>query len=221
MARGQGRFYPIDKPAASPDEYGINAPIVKRFNIPLDNALVNEKFDFGGSSLWAVDASDISAKCYIKLGDQQRDGVPFLRGTQIAGVPFSRLFVDCDAQPGKWLQIVVSTAENISIANPDQAFSEVELSKPSGLGSVADITVVDAAAAAVILAADTTRRSALVGALHANTGAVRVADALIDGGGRGAELAPGESVEFTSTAAIYAFNDSGADQAVWISYETD
>ena len=215
-----GRFYPMDYPAQSPNRYGKTAPIVKTFNVPLDVAMTDTKFSFGGSSLWCISASDISATATIKLGDQQRDGVPFLRGTFLAGVPFSDLYISCTAQAGKWLKFVITTEENLKINNPDQAFSEVTLSKSGNLTTVADATITAAAADAAILAANSSRREVMICAPSANTQDVRIGDSNT-GAARGMILSPGETIVVSTTDVIYAYTGAGTDQTVTITYTED
>lgn len=84
---------------------------------------------------------------------------------------------------------------------------DANLVKAATLTDTADVALVDAAAAAQLLAANTARRTAIITAKSANTGPVRIGTAPNDT--RGYELAPGTSVFLDVTAAIKGFAPTG------------
>lgn len=86
------------------------------------------------------------------------------------------------------------------------------ITQPQTLTDAADVALA-AAATTLILAADATRHSALIGSLAANTKTFRIGGATA-GAARGAELAPGKSIEIKGGGAIYGYNAAGAVESV-------
>ena len=211
----------MDYPARSPERYASGAPTVMTYTIALDSASTSQRIDIGGSSIWVADASDISAKVTVKFNNQRGGtGVPLLRGTLFSGVRFEYLFADWDAQAGKWIKLVICDRSDLLINNPDQAFSEIGVTKPTTLNTVTDVTLVHSAATQ-ILPADSTRRSALIGNLHTNADIFRIGDSNV-AADRGIQLSPGETIEVVTTEAIYGYNPAAAlDQDVSIMYNAD
>lgn len=93
------------------------------------------------------------------------------------------------------------------------------LVKGTTLADTADVALA-AAATTLILAADSTRRKALIGNLAANTKTFRIGS-VNAGAARGAELAPGKSIEIEGAAAIYGYNAAGAVESVSVLAEKD
>jgi hypothetical protein len=200
--------------------YAEGAPAVFTMTIALDTAKVNERINVGGSSIWVAETSDIAAKMTVKLNHQRGgNGFPLQRGTLFSGVRFEYLFVDSDAQAGKWLTLVICDRADITINNPDQSFASVGLSKATGMVSPVDVTIT-AGTAVVVLAADSTRRKAAISNLNANAEILRIGTTTA-AADHGIELAPGETIEIDSTAAIWAYNPGVADQDVGVVYTTD
>ncbi len=86
------------------------------------------------------------------------------------------------------------------------------LTKPQTLTDAADVALA-AAVTTLILAADTTRHSALITNLAANKKTFRIGGATA-GAARGAELSPGKAIEIEGGGAIYGYNPAGAAQSV-------
>lgn len=79
----------------------------------------------------------------------------------------------------------------------------------STLADTADVTV-NAAATTAIVAANASRRSVLVGSKATNGGTVRIGTPGGVGAARGAELAPGASIELETVSAVSIHNPTGA-----------
>jgi hypothetical protein len=206
----------------APLELGINAPFFQVISLTLDAARGDEEIIFSGNFVWAYDASDLEAVVNIKFNNQLSTALPFYRGQVVKGQPFSRLFITHDAQAGKTIELlVVRQSGEFSIENPGSLFNAVTVTKASNAWSGADVTIVAAAASAVILAADATRVSAIVTALSTNTQEVRIGLNIAATAAKGIPLSPGESVSIDGTAAIYGYTGAGADQVVAISVTQD
>jgi hypothetical protein len=82
------------------------------------------------------------------------------------------------------------------------------------LETVADVSI-GAAASAVIVGADATRRVVIIKNLSSNTDAIRIGEAGGVGAARGHELEPGESIALATTSAVSAYNTkAGGAQSV-------
>jgi len=123
-------------------------------------------------------------------------------------VPFTRVRVTSAA--AQTVKLAVGYGRVLNDATSGNVTAT--LVKPTTLSDVADVALA-AAATTLILAADSTRRSALIGNLAANTKTFRIGT-VNAGAARGAELAPGKSLEIEGTAAIYGYNPAGAIESV-------
>lgn len=204
------RIYPVPDEGQALPRFGSDANSIRTFKVLLDNAQSGIKLPFGGSFLWAVDASSLSAKAEIAFKQDSTDfGVPFKQGTMVRGVKFAEVFVTNTAQAGEWIlfMVVVEDFDNVQIQNPGSLFTGVTISKATTLGESADLSVVDAAAAVVAVAALSGRRTAIIGNKAASTGPVRVGVAPDDT--HGIEVQPGMAVYLDVTADIKVFAPTG------------
>lgn len=84
---------------------------------------------------------------------------------------------------------------------------------PTGFPTTADVAIVGAAAAAVVLAANANRKEAFVTNLAANADPVRVGD-VNAGAARGVEVSPGQTLTVSTEAAVYVYSPSNQSVAV-------
>jgi len=166
----------------------------------------------GGNVLWAMQATSRQAYIDLYLNDQQRDPIRFQEGLFIRGVPFSRVFVTHAAQAGQTITLfyAVEEIDNIQVENPALQFTMIDLTKATVFDSLADIIIVAAAVAVIVVPALATQRTAIIASLAVNGQTCRIGDATT-GAARGIELAPGESISISTTEAIYAYNPAGAN----------
>jgi len=225
MPKEDRRFYPKAVEAFAPPEYGIDANAVKLKRIDLTNARATpERIEIAGSMIWAVNATSLSALMTVFIGDAMlsSDGLPVGQGFFLRGIRFSRLYVANTAQPGETITLVVAVEgpDNINIENPLISAQLVALTKATVFEAATDVTLVAAAPAAVLLAANANRRAAIICALETNTQSVRIGDSNT-GIIRGAQLCPGESITIETTEAIYGYAEGGANQIFAIAWTED
>ena len=94
------------------------------------------------------------------------------------------------------------------------------VASPQNLTTVAGVAVVNAAAAAVIMAQNSDRREAFITNLDV-TNAIYIGDANTDAGAaipQGVKLDAGQTIVLETKAAIYAQNESGANVNVGLAY---
>lgn len=218
---GKGRIFPVSFEGQAPREFGRDANILKTRTFNLTVARNLEEIAIGGSCIWAVSASSLTASLDIYINDQLRDPVTFQQGMFIRGIPFSRVYVSHAAQAGETITIffaVEQDVRNIQIINPTVSATNVTLTKATVLNTAPDVALA-AAATTMILAADPVRRACMITNLTINVSILRIGDAAT-GAARGIELAPGETVVIESTEAIFGYNP-GAIQSVGITWTTD
>jgi len=225
MPKDTRRFYPIPVEAQAPPEYGIDANTVKLKRINLTLARTTpQRIEIAGSVIWAVAATSLSALMTVYVGDAMlsSDGLPVGQGFFLRGIRFSRLYVANTAQAGETVTLLVAVEgpDNINIENPLISAQLVTLTKATVLDTIADVTLIAAAAAAVVLPALATRRDAIICSLAANTQTIRIGDAAT-GAARGAELSPGESITLETTEAIYGYTGAGVNQVLAIVWTAD
>lgn len=227
MSTNSERFYPINRVTGASPEFGIDANSLKTKTFALDNARDKQCYEIGGNLLWVIQASGPDAIMDIRLNDQLRDPLPIQSGLFIKGVRYSRIYVSNEIQVGEYLTVLYCVEEfnNITIENPAGATAsvamtgDVDISKAGHLDSIDDV-VLAANTTAQVLPALADRRCAIIGNLATNTHTMRIGDAAVDGG-RGAELAPGESIAIETEEAIYAFNPAGAIENVTVIWTLD
>ena len=212
----KGRIFPRSFEGQAPKEFGMDANILKTRTFTLTVARSLEEIEVGGSCIWAISASSLQANIDIYINDQLRDPVTFRQGMFIRGIPFSRVFVSHAAQAGATITIFFAVEEevnNIQIVNPSLAYNEVNVTKSTQVGTYADV-VLGAAGQTVIRAANYVRRELFVTNLAGNASILRLGNAGV-AAAQGIELAPGETIAFATTGALYAWNP-GAIQSVGV-----
>jgi hypothetical protein len=217
-----GRLFPENYEGEAPQEFGRGANILKTRTFALDVARDLEEIEIGGSCLWAIGATNLTASIDIRVNDQLRDPVTFQQGMFIRGIPFSRLYVSHAAQAGETITLFFAReadVNNIEIVNPSIAFNNINITKASVLDTIADVAL-GATATTQILAANAARRITLITNLSANIQTFRIGDAAT-GAARGVELAPGESVSLETTEAIYGYNPGAIAEGVGVTWTED
>lgn len=216
----KGRVYPHAEVTGSVQEYGTAEPVLKSRTLNLTVARNLQKIECGGSVLWCLDCTSRAAYVDVRVNDQLRDPIRVREGFFVKGMRFSRFYISHPAQAGQTLTLyyAVDDEGRFDVKNPALQFTEIEVTKATVLNTAADVTIVAAAPAAQILAANANRRSAIIGSLATNVNTARIGDAAT-GAAQGAELAPGESITVEATEAIFAYNPAGANidlTLVWI-----
>lgn len=202
--------------------YAYDSPSPQHYRLPLDSARSDIQIALSGNVVWIDKASDKDAVATFKLNSTQSSGIDFTEGKAIIGVAFKEIYVSNTAQAGKYLDVfalAVPGLSGVQVVNPGATFANVDLTKPTTGASIADITITNGAAGAVILAANSDRHRCIVTALTTNDQELRIGpgdSAITDT--RGIPLQPGESIEIEGTMAIYACTTLGSDQKVAVSY---
>lgn len=217
----KGQIYPVNFEGNAPPEFGIGANVIKTKYYDLTNARDLARDEIGGTALWCVTASSLTAYIDVYFNDQQRDPVRFRLGMFIRGTAFSRIYTSHAAQAGEYLTLLHVREEIVTkfeIANPAQNYNWVSIAKSQNFVSIADVAC-GAAATTLVLAANALRRTARVSNLAGNPSTIRVGDAAA-GAAEGSPVIPGDFIELTTTDDIYVYNP-GIAQNVAISYTTD
>lgn len=203
--------------ASGPNPFEVDANALQTYVLDLSVARANPtRIPIAGSFLWAQNASSIDAKATIAFGDRSKGaGLNAKLGFLVRSIRFTEIWVSNAAQAGAWLLLVYLPMDRESFAVGQNVgdFTTVDLSKSQTTKSYPDVVVANGAAAAQILAANTARRSVLIGSLSANTQDVRIGDANI-GAAQGQVLQAGLELTLETTAAIYAWTAGGADQTL-------
>jgi len=219
---GTGRLFPQSFEGQAPREFGMGANILKTRTFNLTVARDLEQVEVGGSCLWAIDATSLTAQIDIRVNDQLRDPVTFQQGMFIRGIPFSRLYVSHAAQPGETITLFFAAEQdvrNIEIVNPSIAFNNINVTKATVLETVADVAMVGLATTQ-ILAANAARRVAFITNLLGNAQTLRVGDAAA-AAARGTPLAPGDTITIETSEAIYAYKPVAGNENVAVTWTED
>lgn len=117
------------------------------------------------------------------------------------------------------VQITSASAQTIKVATSkdaeieyDRSSGEVSVIAPSGLSDVADVSLA-AGATTQILAANSSRKEAILRNLSGNTQTFRIGT-VNAGAARGIPLGPGESMTLATQAAIYGYNPGAGAELV-------
>jgi len=218
---GTGRLFPQSFEGQAPREFGMAANILKTRTFNLTVARDLEQVEVGGSCLWAITATSLTANINIRVNDQLRDPVTFQQGMFIRGIPFSRLYVSHAAQPGETITLFFAAEQdvrNIEITNPSIAFNNINVTKATVFDSVADVAM-GAAAQTLVIAANAARRVLYITNLLGNPSTLRIGDAAA-AAARGTPLTPGDTMTIETTEAVYAWNP-GAIQSVAVTWTED
>lgn len=220
---GAGRFTPVDANPEAAEAFGRLSPPFQVVKIPLDVALDKKEYFATANTLWAIEASDNLAELSINYNDQVSGPVPFKNGSFIRGIPFSRLYITCLAQAGKWIKLAytVEGPLGITIQNPAGNFSSISGSVfntpviPSKISTALDV-ICAAGVQTQLRAASITVVEVFVSSLSTNTGILRVGNAAT-AANKGIPLSPGETLILSATASVFAFNSNAAAQTVAMS----
>lgn len=217
-----GRLFPENYEGEAPQEFGQGANILKTRTFALDNARDLEQIEIGGSCLWAIDATSLTASIDIRVNDQLRDPVSFQQGMFIRGIPFSRIYISHEAQAGETITLFFAReadVRNIEIVNPSIAFNNINLTKATVLETITDVAMIGVATTQ-ILAANAARRVAYITNLLGNVQTLRVGD-LNAAATRGTPLAPGDTITIETTEAIFAYKPVAGNENVAVSWTED
>lgn len=215
------RIVPHPVPSESSPLYGVDAQTIDVRTIDLTNARIEEELNIGARDvIWVIDATSLTANLPVRYNSQAGGLVVLKKGMFLAGVPFSQLFLNNEAQAGE--SITLFTAREgqnlIRIDNPASDASLVTFTKPSVLDTITDVACANAAVTQV-LAALSTRRKAMIQNLSASAD-VRIGDSNVTAT-RGTRLGPGELYEVETTESIHVRNDSGASVSVSVAWTAD
>jgi len=196
--------------------FAADAAQFHTITIPLDVALNLKEIPMIGTCLWALIPSggDLTPVATIRFNDQNGEGLAVSPGMFLKGLRFDRIFLTNTAQAGKSLTLFygVDTFGNLAIQNAAIALASVTFTKGTTFATAADVTVTTAATVQV-LAANATRRYALIGNPIANPMLMRIGDAGA-AAAEGIELLPGEKIRLETSAAIFAFNPDAVDRKI-------
>ena len=222
MAKSTGRLFPRAFEGQAPREFGTDVNIVKTRTFTLTVARNLEAIDVGGSCLWAIAATSLTANIDVYINDQLRDPVNFSQGMFIRGIPFSRLFVSHAAQPGENITLffaVEKDVKNIQIVNPSLAFNQINVTKAGNINSVADVAM-GPGAQTLLNAANPARRIIYITNLVGNIATIRVGGGMV-AANRETPVAPGDTITIETTAAVRGWNPGGAAQNVAVMWTED
>ena len=68
----------------------------------------SELWEVPGTFIWAPTGSDAAAQIDVTLNDIINDGIPFLPGTKVSGIPFRRLYLTNEAQAGETITLMIA-----------------------------------------------------------------------------------------------------------------
>lgn len=212
--RPSGRFHPVPNEGTAPRPWGRDANRISTITLALDNARDRNEIRIGGDFLWASDATDGAATITIAFNVREADaGITFRRGSMVAGMRYGRVFVTHAAQAGKTMTLTYAVeAPELRIANPAGFFTDVSISTPTTLDSIADVSLV-LAVTTQILAADATRKEAIISNLAGNTQTFRIGDSGA-AAANGTPLPPGATIILETTAEIHGFNPGAVSESV-------
>lgn len=202
-----GSIYPVAFEGQSPDEFGRPAPRFGILTIPLDNARELEEYTIGGNILWCITATSLGKLCEVTFQDYTSARVPYGQGQFIGGIPYSRIYVSNEAQPGEsitFLYAVESGQQGLRIDNPLQDAGNVVISDPGTAASIntpARQTLTTSPA--IVSAQDISKREVVIQADPDNAGNIVVGDSNITDT-RGIILQPGQTAVINASAAVYA-----------------
>ena len=222
MAKSTGRLFPRSFEGQAPREFGQGANIIKTRTFDLAVARNLEAIDIGGSCLWAIAASSLTAIIDVYINDQLRDPITFSQGMFIRGIPFSRLFVSHAAQPGETITLMFAVEEdvrNIQIINPTLAFNQINVTKATALETITDVAMIGLDTTE-ILPANPVRRVAYITNLLGNAETLRVGDAAA-ADTRGTPLAPGDTITIETTEAVHAYKPVAGNENVAVTWTED
>lgn len=190
--------------------------------VPLDLTNAGEEIIDGDWGLCAfldaVDSAgdiDASAKVTAKA-EREGEGFPLRIGQKSLARKTRRWVLSWEAQSGVTATFGFSdrpeTIDWDALPPAQLAVGSIKLAGSGTLKTTADESVA-ATTAEQVLAANTSRRHAVVQNLDGNTAAVRVGDSNV-GAARGHKLVPGDSIVLETTAAVYVYNTHSAAQSV-------
>lgn len=202
--------------------------IQKIFTIYLDSARDGERIEVLGRYVQISDSSNPSAEINVAVQDNigaSKYHRLVRTGEIVESQGFSRLYLKNDAQAGEWVKMIVTDGpEDFSVKAGDFGTISgitntvtVEEAAHGSIKTAAKVTVTNAAAAAVVLAANTSRVEAII--TNIGTDEVYLGDSDVSAtNSRGLPLLAGEKIILTVSGAIYGHNNSGSDQDLAISW---
>lgn len=214
----RGRIFPVSYEGSSPQQFGGDANRIAVIRILLDTAVTRKRVNIGGTFLWALRASSLSASMQVSLYEMESDpGLTIGQGMAIRGVPYHAIWITNTAQAGAWIELAYAREQvsDIQIENLASSFTSVTIQANGTVSDVADVTVSNVAIQ--LLPADPNRRAAYITNSSAN--AMRVGAQATVATNRGVRVAGGASLTVTTTAAVYAIREGAADATANIMIE--
>jgi hypothetical protein len=151
-------------------------------------------------------AVDANGRLQVEVVEGEYDGVQYQDGAAVAS-PFGTVMMGHDGS--NVFPVVVDSS----------GYLQIQVIKASVLNTVADVTLA-ATSTTQIIGQVMARFCALICNLAGNSQTFRVGDSNT-GATRGVELAPGESIMFETTEAIYGYNPGGSGEAVSVVWTED
>jgi len=196
----------LEQPRPLRERIGELAPTSAGVRVDLSSARAiddAERLNLGGRSIVAHKGSSPHAELEIRLERDSGKSFRLREGASITGARFDQVFVLNDAQPGEWLELLVTAAVLDVVSTP----TLVRDVRASVHDSPEAVTVGDAAIVEV-LPVDRTRRRAVIQADRSNLGAVVLGgsaqESTLDVTNGFGELEAGDSFEVHGTDAVYA-----------------
>jgi hypothetical protein len=204
-------------------QFGVGANAVRVRRIALDSARNKERMDITGTFIYAIRASSKTVELDIAFQDQHQDVIPFYEGQFIAGISYAQVYLTNTAVSGGYVDIMygVEAPQGLRVQNPSSQYNNISFVKGATLTTPADYTTVGGAGAAVLMvAANASRRRLIVQAKSTNTNTARVGGSTVTGS-VGPIIGAGQSIEFTTTAAIYIWDAAVAGDKYQFLEESD
>lgn len=217
------RMFPVPNEGQSLPPFNSGANAVRTITVDLSTARDNVKLQIGGNFLWLASANISSATVTVAFSrENSSEGIPFKQGTAIKGVRFSEILITNAAQAGVVVTFVYITeaSQALEVVNAGITIATVAFTRSNTLTDTADVAL-GAGARTAILAANLTRRRAIITNLAAGAATIRVGNSATVAAARGTPVLPGETIVLETTAAISAWNPGGVAQSVAVLEETD
>lgn len=185
-----------------PDIASGGGPQIRVHRIPLDVARTDpQRFSIAGRFLWAIESSSPAVGMNLFFTEPSGQGVPFARGQVISGYPFHELWITNAAQgAGSYITLAAS----MTIVSTENAVSQLAASLNVPSSFTPSRIALNNGSATLISAASATKRRVKIQADKANTVNMQLGDSAASATSYG-ELAAGDSDEWETSAAIYAF----------------
>ncbi|RLG23041.1 hypothetical protein DRN85_10125 [Methanosarcinales archaeon] len=158
-------------------------------------------FGDDGSNLQTISV-DSSGRLQVEVVEGGYDGVQYESGTPVL-FPYGTVALGHDG----------SNVYPVKVDSSGYLQVDIHDSLKATVLNVSSDVSLTAGAATMIVAADADRQCVMITNLAANTQTFRIGNASVSATA-GVELAPGESIEIETTAAVYGYNPGGSAESV-------